>query len=179
MSDKEKVTAEEEVVNDTEQTETEKVELSEEDMLKAEVEGLKKVVAEFKDKWMRSVAEFDNYKKRNARLYVDAFTEGQAETVLKILPIGDNLDIAISMVSDEKTVEGLKLLRKKFDETLKGMEVSEINPVGEIFSPEIAEAVMQVEGADGEEPDTVKQVFQKGYKLKEKIIRYAKVSVVK
>jgi molecular chaperone GrpE len=51
--------------------------------------------------------------------------------------------------------------------------------VGEQFDPQIAEAVMQVEGADGEQSDTVKQVFQKGYKIKDKIIRYAKVSVVK
>ena len=59
------------------------------------------------------------------------------------------------------------------------MEVEEINPIGKPFDPNEAEAVMQVEGEEGEESETVKQVFQKGYRKKEKIIRYAKVSVVK
>ncbi len=174
--DKEKNLNEE--TNQTEKVEKE-TELSEAEVLQAQISSLQDEVKDYRDKWMRNVAEFDNYKKRNARLYVDAYTEGQAETILKILPIGDNLDIAISMVTDEKTLEGLKLLKKKYDETLKAMEVTEINPVGEPFSPETAEAVMQVEKGEGEITDTVKQVFQKGYKLKDKMIRYAKVSVIK
>ena len=64
-------------------------------------------------------------------------------------------------------------------DTLKGLGVTEINPIGEKFDPLVAEALMQVEGEEGEESDIVKQVFQKGYKLNEKIIRYAKVSVTK
>ena len=79
----------------------------------------------------------------------------------------------------ESTEEGLKLLKKKFDEVLKNLEVEEVNPEGEVFDPLIAEAVMQVEKSEGEESERVKQVFQKGYKYKEKIIRYAKVSVIK
>ncbi len=131
---------------------------------------------EYKDKWMRSVAEFDNYKKRNAHLWQDAFEEGSKDAILKLLPIGDNLEMALNMGLDEKTAEGIKLLIKKFTETLSAMGVTEINPVGETFDPNVAEAIMQVEG---EESDKVSQVFQKGYKLKEKIIRYAKVSVTK
>ena len=99
--------------------------------------------------------------------------------MLKILPIGDNLDMAIGMGLDEKTTEGLKLLKRKFSETLAALEVEEINPEGEKFDPNFAEAIMQEEGAEGEESDTVKRVFQKGYKIKDRIIRYAKVSVVK
>ena len=128
---------------------------------------------------MRNVAEFDNYKKRNAKIWQDAFNEGVVNTINKILPIGDNLDWAINMPLDEKTKEGLINLRRKFLETLLDMGIEEIDPTGKPFDPNIAEAVMQVEGAEGEEPDTVKQVFQKGYKIKEKIIRYAKVSVIK
>lgn len=144
-----------------------------------ELNAAKKAADEFKDKWMRSVAEFDNYKKRNARLYQDAYAEGKTDVIVKILPIGDNLDTAISMGLDEKTTDGLKLLKKKFDEVLKGMEIEEINPVGEPFDPATMEAIMQAEQGEGETSDTVKQVFQKGYKLKDKIIRYAKVSVIK
>lgn len=144
-----------------------------------ELELAKKSADEFKDKWMRSVAEFDNYKKRNAKLYQEAYSDGKADVIVKILPVGDNLDAAIGMGLDEKTTEGLKLLKKKFDEVLKGLEVEEINPVGEKFDPLTSEAIMQAEAEDGEKSDTVKQVFQKGYKLKDKIIRYAKVSVIK
>ena len=161
-----------------EKTVKEKVSAKEKALLK-ENEELKAQVEEYKDKWMRNVAEFDNYKKRNAKIWTDAFNEGVSSVILKILPVGDNLDWAMTLDLDERTKEGLKGIRKKFDETMQSLGIEEINPVGEPFDPNIAEAVMQVDGADGEESDTVKQVFQKGYKMKDKIIRYATVSVVK
>ena len=156
----------------------EKVSAKEKALIK-ENEELKAQVEEFKDKWMRNVAEFDNYKKRNAKLWQDAFNEGVANVVVKILPVGDNLDWALSLGLDEKTAEGIKNVKRKYLETLQSLEIEEIDPTGQPFDPNIAEAVMQVEGSDGEATDTVKQVFQKGYKKGEKIIRYAKVSVVK
>lgn len=161
------------------ETELEKALKEENESLIKELESAKAESQDYKDKWMRNVAEFDNYKKRNARIWQDAFDEGKKEIICKLLPIGDNLDSAISLITDEKTAEGIKLLRKKFQEVLKSVEVEEINPVGEKFDPMIAEAIMQVEGSEGEESETVKQVFQKGYKCKDKIIRYAKVSVIK
>ncbi len=145
----------------------------------SELEKLKKEATEYKDKWMRSVAEFDNYKKRNAKLWQDAYTEGASQVILKILPVGDNLDFALNMELEEKTLLGLKNIKKQFTDTLKTLEVEEIDPTGEQFDPNIAEAVMQCEKGEGEESDTVKQTFLKGYKLKDKIIRYAKVSVIK
>ncbi len=154
-------------------------ETSTEDVQKESVEELKIKIEEYKDKWMRNVAEFDNYKKRNARLWQDAYNEGISSVVLKILPVGDNLDRALGMGLDEKTENGIRNIKRKFDETLKSLGIDEINPEGEKFDPNVAEAVMQVEGAEEDESDTVKQVFEKGYKLKDKIIRYAKVSVVK
>ncbi len=157
----------------------EKALIEENETLIKENEKLASEVNEYKDKWMRSVAEFDNYKKRNARLWQDAFNEGVTSSVLKIVSIGDDLEWALTMGLDEKTANGIKNLIKKFTETLKAMDIEEINPVGEVFDPNLAEAVMQVPAGEGEQPDVVKQVFQKGYKLKEKIIRYAKVSVVK
>ena len=144
-----------------------------------QLEVLKAQADDYKDKWMRNVAEFDNYKKRNAKIWQDAFNEGQTNVLIKILPVGDNLDWAMSLGLDEKTLEGLKKIKQKYDDTLKSIDVEEINPIGEVFDPTIAEAIMQVDGDEGEESDTVKQVFQKGYKMKDKIVRYAKVSVVK
>lgn len=160
-------------------SEKEEITAEEKENLLKEIEQLKQQSEEYKDKWMRNVAEFDNYKKRNAKLWQDAYNEGVNNVVLKILPIGDNLDWALTMGLDEKTSEGIKNLRKKFNETLLTLDVEEIDPIGQVFNPNIAEAVMQAEAEEGQESDVVKQVFQKGYKIKDKIIRYAKVSVTK
>ncbi len=159
--------------------EKEKALIQENENLIKELESAKKEAEDYKDKWMRNVAEFDNYKKRNAKLWSDAFNEGVASVILKILPVGDNLDWALTLGLDEKTAEGIKGVRKKFDDVLKSLEIEEINPQGKPFDPNEAEAVMQVPAQEGEESDTVKQVFQKGYKKGEKIIRYATVSVIK
>ena len=153
--------------------------IEENEALKKENETLKAQADDYKDKWMRNVAEFDNYKKRSAKQWGEAYDEGIASVIKKILFVGDNLDWALALGLDEKTAEGIRSIRKKYDETLKSMEIEEINPVGQPFDPNVAEAVMQVPAGEGEDPDTVKQVFEKGYRKNEKIIRYAKVSVVK
>ena len=145
----------------------------------SEINKLKEEAEDYKNKWMRSVAEFDNYKKRNAKMWQEAFNEGVSSVILKILPVGDNLDWALSIGLDEKTAEGIKNIKRKYDETLKSMEIEEINPIGQPFNPNDSEAVMAIDGEEGEESGIVKQVLQKGYKIKEKIIRYAKVSVIK
>ncbi len=170
---KEKTTAKEKV------SAKEKALVEENENLIKEIETLKVQVEEYKDKWVRNVAEFDNYKKRTANQWSEGFNEGVSSVIIKILPVGDNLDWALSLGLDEKTTEGIKKIRAKFDDTLKDLEIEEINPLGQPFDPNFAEAVMQAEGSDGEESGTVKQVFQKGYKKKDKIIRYASVSVVK
>ena len=160
-------------------TAKEKALIAENEKLIKELEQAKAQADEFKDKWMRNVAEFDNYKKRNAKIWQDAFNEGVANVIVKILPVGDNLDWALTLGLDEKTAEGIKNVKRKYLETLESLEIEEIDPTGQPFDPNVAEAVMQVEGAEGEESDTVKQVFQKGFKKGDKIIRYAKVSVIK
>lgn len=167
----EETTAEE--LNELEQLKKQNQELTE------KLQTAEKSADEYKDKWMRSVAEFDNYKKRNANLYKDAFTEGKQDVILKVLTVGDNLERALLMELDEKTKDGVALLLRQFNETMTAQGVTEINPVGEKFDPNVAEAVMQAEASEGEEEGFVKAVFQKGYKLGEKIIRYAKVSVIK
>ncbi len=178
MADKKKqaVEAQEQT---SELTEKEQALVNENENLIKELETAKKSADEFKDKWMRNVAEFDNYKKRNVKLWSDAFNEGVASVILKILPVGDNLDWALTLGLDDKTAEGIKGVRKKFDDVLKSLDIEEVNPQGKPFDPNEAEAVMQVPAEEGEESDTVKQVFQKGYKKGEKIIRYATVSVIK
>ncbi len=159
--------------------EQEEVVVNELEELQKKNEELQKQVDEYKDKWIRNVAEFDNYKKRTATQWAEAYNEGVSSVIVKILPVGDNLDWALTLGLDEKTLDGIKRIRSKFDDTLKSLEIEEINPIGQVFDPQIAEAVMQVPAEEGDTPDTVKQVFQKGYRKKDKIIRYATVSVIK
>ena len=78
---------------------TEESAVSETEALQKEIEELKKQVEDYKDKWMRNVAEFDNYKKRNANQWAEAFNEGIASVIIKILPVGDNLDWALGVRS--------------------------------------------------------------------------------
>ncbi|PWM70221.1 MAG: nucleotide exchange factor GrpE [Bacillota bacterium] len=148
--------------------------------LEKEIETLKAAdkTEEYKDKWMRSVAEFDNYKKRNANLYKDAYDDGKKDILTKVFVVGDTLERALSMELDDKTKEGVAMILRSFDEMLKSQNVAEINPVGEKFDPNECEAVMQAQAEEGEEAETVKTVFQKGYKIGDKIVRYAKVSVI-
>ncbi|MBQ7339824.1 MAG: nucleotide exchange factor GrpE [Clostridia bacterium] len=166
-------------MKDEKKTEQKVEEILEQAQENNEIEKLQAQVEDYKNKWMRSVAEFDNYKKRNAKMWQEAFNEGISSVILKILPVGDNLDWALSIGLDEKTQEGIKNIKKKYDETLKSMDIEEINPLGLEFDPNTSEAVMMVDGEEGEESGVVKQVLQKGYKIKEKVIRYAKVSVIK
>ncbi|MBQ2717835.1 MAG: nucleotide exchange factor GrpE [Clostridia bacterium] len=144
------------------------------DLVKAQEESEK-----FKDNWYRTTAEFENYKKRNQDLRKTSYQEGKVDAIKNILVIGDTLDRALSMDIDEKAKQGIELIQKQFIETMKALGVEEINPIGEIFTPETAEAIAIVDGGEGEESGTVKQVFKKGYKLTDKTIRYAQVVVVK
>lgn len=182
MADKEKKTAEEKPKTAEEKAVDTKApveEKTEEAVEKSETDVLKEQVAEYKDKWMRAVAEFDNYKKRNASLYQDAFFDGKKEALLRLLPIGDNLETAITMIADENSRQGVELLLKQFYETVKSLGAEPVDPTGTEFSPDTAEAVMQVEKQEGDTENFVKQTFRKGYRLNGKMVRYAQVSVIK
>ncbi len=138
-----------------------------------------KASEDYKDKWMRLAAEFDNYKKRNARIRLESLEEGKSEMAIRLLPIGDNLDRALKMQMDESTLTGLKMLKKSFDDALISVGITEIPGAGEPFDPTVHEAVMQVPTENAEADDTVAEVYTKGYKLGEKVIRFSQVSVYK
>ncbi len=151
---------------------------SENEQLKKEIESLKAEVSATKDSWLRCAADFENFKKRNQDTRINAYREGKSDIIKKILVVGDTLDRALTMNLDEKTMEGIKLMARQFSETLESEGVTAINPVGEVFDPNTQEAVMQVPKEEGDTPGTVKQVFLKGYKLQDKVIRYAQVVVI-
>lgn len=148
--------------------------------LETENEKLRKDLEETKNDYLRARADCENVRKRSAADVRNAYADGKLEAVTKVLAIGDSLDWALKMPLDEKTKEGIEKLVKKYNENLVALGVKEFSPeVGSAFDPNSAEAVMQVDGEDGDEPNSIKQVFGRGYKLGEKVIRYAQVSVVR
>ena len=156
--------------------ETENPEINEEETLAQKLE-------EAKDRFLRKVAEFDNFKKRTAKEKTENFSLGICEAVEKLLPVLDNLDrvIAAAESNDDKEalLEGIKMVRKQFCEALSGIGVSEIEAVGKEFDPDKHNAVMM---EDSDLPsNTVIEEFAKGYAYNRddnvKVIRHSMVKV--
>ncbi|MBR2336433.1 MAG: nucleotide exchange factor GrpE [Clostridia bacterium] len=152
----------------------------ENEKLKEELEAMSKKAEEAQADYLRARADCENVRKHKNEDVRRAYDEGKTETVEKILGIGDSLDWALKMPLDDKTREGIEMLLKKYHETLANLGVVDFTPeVGTPFDPNTANAVMQMDGDEGEESGNIKQVFGRGYKLGEKVIRYAQVTVVK
>lgn len=140
-------------------------------------EKLTKELDEQKDKYMRLAAEYDNFRKRSAKERLDISAATIGNTVSEILPVFDNFERALNAeTTDEKYKSGVEMIFNQFGEALKKLGVEIIDPLGETFDPNIANAVNQIED-DNLGENEVAQVFQKGYKIGDKIIRYAMVVV--
>ncbi len=140
-------------------------------------EKLTKELDEQKDKYMRLAAEYDNFRKRSAKERLDISNTTIGNTISEILPVFDNFERALNAeTTDEKYKSGVEMIFNQFGEVLKKLGVVIIDPLGETFDPNIANAVNQIED-DKLGENEVAQVFQKGYKIGDKIIRYAMVVV--
>ena len=140
-------------------------------------EKLTKELDEQKDKYVRLAAEYDNFRKRSAKERLDISATTIGNTVSEILPVFDNFERALNAeTTDEKYKSGVEMIFNQFGEALKKLGVEIIDPLGETFDPNIANAVNQIED-DKLGENEVAQVFQKGYKIGDKIIRYAMVVV--
>jgi molecular chaperone GrpE len=135
---------------------------------------------ELKDSLLRAQADFQNFKRRNQTARSDGYEDGVREAIAATLPAIDNLERAIDAA--EKTedeaakalADGVKMTLNTLMESLKRFGFEEVPALGEEFDPEKHNAVMR---EAGEEPGKILEVFQKGYKVKDKIIRYAMVKV--
>ena len=137
-----------------------------------------KEIASLKDQLMRNMAEYDNYRKRTARERMELQPEITAKTVGEFLTVLDGLERALqSECSDENFKKGIEMLYENFISTLQNLGVEEI-PTDSGFDPSMHQAVQQVPAADGQESGDIASVFQKGYKLGERILRFAMVAVV-
>lgn len=133
------------------------------------------------DRLQRLQAEFDNYRKRNASLRQDSFDEGQREAVLALLPVLDNLERAVASAEaddpDSPLLEGVRLVYRQFVEALQKMGVEEIQCQGMPFDPELHNAIAQEACQNDQTENTVTEVFQKGYKQGDRVIRHPMVKV--
>jgi molecular chaperone GrpE len=135
---------------------------------------------EWKDKYLRLSAEFDNYRKRTLREKMELIESGGEDVIKSILAVMDDFDRALQAMQSASDVasvrEGVELISQKMRDTLKGKGVSEIEAVGQPLDTDLHEAVAKFPAGD-DKKGLVIDVVQKGYKLKEKVIRYAKVVV--
>ena len=146
--------------------------------VKAKLEAAEQANAKLKDQMLRTAAEYDNYRKRSAREADQKFNDGVSHAVNQILAILDTLDMAGNApTTDENYKKGVVMTLDKAAKALEALHVEEIEVLGKPFDPNFMNAVQQIPAPDGQESGTVVTVFQKGYKLGDKIIRHATVVV--
>lgn len=126
-----------------------------------------------RDKCLRLAAEYDNYRKRSQKEREALYGMVRADTILKFLPVYDNLSRAMAQPSEDVAFyKGVEMIFTQLREIFDGLGVSEIPAVGETFDPELHEAVMHVEDEAYKNGEVIEE-FQKGFKLGDKIIRFS------
>lgn len=157
-------------------TEAETFALTREQM--EQMEALAGQMAELNDRHLRLLAEYDNYRKRTQKEKEGTYQEAKIDTVVKFLEIYDNLERAATQEGDEDNVhkKGMVMIFHQFQDVLEKLGVTEIDPMGEAFDPERHNAVLHIEDENLGE-SVVSQVFQKGFLLGNRVIRFATVQV--
>ncbi|MBW3564427.1 MAG: nucleotide exchange factor GrpE [Acidobacteria bacterium] len=145
-----------------------------------EVDQLAAERAELHDRWLRTRADFDNYRKRAERDKRDSYDQAVIATVRTFLPVVDNLDRALDSARQHDAagalLEGIEMIRFQLDEILLSLGVESVDPLGESFDPELHEAIAR-EARDDVAPHQIVDVIQKGYKLRGRLVRPAMVRV--
>lgn len=185
IKDEEQLSTEElKTDNKAETTETANEETTEEQQPEEEKDPLElanEQIEELKDKYLRSVAEFDNYRKRTLKEKAELILNGGEKVITAILPILDDMERAIAngQKTDDPVVlrEGMELIFTKFNKTLESLGVSKIETEDADFDTDIHEAIAMVPGMGDDKKGKVLDCVQTGYKLNEKVIRHAKVAV--
>ena len=145
--------------------------------LKKQIESQKVQIDETEDRLKRVAAEFDNYKKRNAKERDGLYNSLVADIVSNFLPILDNFEKAVEAeTKDEEYRKGIELVLKQFKDVLASRGVTEIETVGKTFYPELHEAVSSVQDDTKGEKEIV-QEYRKGYMIGNRVIRHSMVIV--
>ena len=143
----------------------------------AEFEAIKAELDNKNDLLLRTAAEFDNFKKRTERERASVAEYAKASIIKQLLPVFDNVDRAESCDKDSaEYAKGIEMIVKQLNEVVTNLGIIETGAVGDIFDPALHEAVMHVEDETVGE-NTITQVFQKGYRIGDTVIRAAMVQV--
>jgi molecular chaperone GrpE len=147
-----------------------------------EKEALKKEAEEYYQRYLRTQADFDNFRRR-ARQEREEFAKYASQSLIEgLLPILDNFERAIQSSREQQKdfdalAKGVEMIARQLLQLLEGEGLKEIEALGQPFNPELHQAVMTVEAEEGTESGTVVEVLQKGYMLKERVIRPSMVKV--
>ena len=144
--------------------------------LESKLADADKAAAEQNDKYLRLMAEYDNFRKRSAKEKEGIYSDAYADALKSILPIIDNLERAVGVDGADAVAKGLEMTLKGATEALEKMGVEAFGAEGDEFDPNMHNAMMMVDDENHKEGEIV-TVFQKGYKKGDKIIRYAMVIV--
>ncbi len=129
------------------------------------------------DAYLRLAADYDNFRKRTAKEKDGLYLSGKADAVEKLLPVYDNLERALNQQTEDAAYKkGVEMTMTQLVSILNGLGVEIFGNVGDSFDPNIHNAVMHTE-EEGVEENTITQVFQKGFKIGDKIVRFAMVQV--
>ena len=144
-----------------------------------QLEAAKKEVEQYKDKYLRAVAEFDNYRKRTLKEKAELLLNGSEKAVCAFLPILDDFERAIADKTEDVNAikEGVQIIFNKFNKTLESLGVRKIETEGKDFDVDFHEAVAMVPGMGDDKKGKVIDCVQTGYQLNDKVIRQAKVAV--
>ena len=141
------------------------------------IDALEKEKAELNDKFLRICAEYDNFRRRSQKEKDSLYGDIKANTVTQFLPVYDNLERALKQGTEDAAYrKGVEMIMTQFCTTLEKLGVEEIKCLGEKFDPAVHNAVMHVDDEEKGENEIV-EVFQKGFKLGDKVIRFAMVKV--
>ena len=143
------------------------------------LEAAHEQIEQLKDQLLRTIAEFDNYKKRTIKEKAELILNGSEKTVTAILPVLDDFERAMADHTDDPTAikEGMELIFKKFVKTLEGLGVKKIETDNQDFDVDFHEAIAMVPGMGDDKKGKVIDCVQTGYMLNDKVIRHAKVAV--
>lgn len=148
---------------------------------KSPLEEAQQQIDELKDKYLRSVAEFDNYRKRTLKEKAELILNGSEKAIAAVLPILDDMERAIANGKKTEDLnvlrEGMSLIYTKFQKVLESIGVKEIETADADFDTDVHEAIAMVPGMGDDKKGKVLDCVQKGYKLNDKVIRHAKVAV--
>lgn len=175
-----KIEAEDQPSNETETNPVDEANQSEE-QTQTEIEAAKAQIEELKDKYLRQVAEFDNYKKRTMKEKAELILNGGEKILSSLLPILDDFERAIKNMDKDSNVEtikeGILLIQQKLMKTLLSDGLTVIETKDAMFDTDYHEAIAMVPVEDAEQKGKILDCIQTGYKLNNKVIRHAKVAV--